>query len=128
MRFEADDAPTDPTRQAHWPADAAPDSEVTVTAGGTSFRTRRGRPLLDALEDQGVRPKAACRSGECGLCRVRILKSTVHIARSRPRRARNRRTRHRPFGSWRPRPPRRPPVQARRSLAHPQLPPTQQSC
>ncbi|MFG2092273.1 FAD-binding oxidoreductase [Streptomyces sp. NPDC048612] len=80
IRFEANGAPADPTRQAHWPADADPGSEVTVTAGGTSFRTRRGRPLLDALEDQGVRPEAACRSGECGLCRVRVLKGTVHTA------------------------------------------------
>ncbi|MFJ5779514.1 FAD-binding oxidoreductase [Streptomyces sp. NPDC093094] len=80
IRFEANGAPADPTRQARWPADTDPDTEVTVTAGGTSFRTRRGRPLLDALEDQGIRPEAACRSGECGLCRVRVLKGTVHTA------------------------------------------------
>ncbi|GGO96765.1 2Fe-2S iron-sulfur cluster-binding protein [Wenjunlia tyrosinilytica] len=80
IRFEANGAPADPTRQAHWPADADPGAEVTVTAGGTSFRTPRGRPLLDALEDQGIRPEAACRSGECGLCRVRVLKGTVHNA------------------------------------------------
>ena len=80
IRFEANGAPADPTRQSHWPAGADPDAEVTVTAGGTSFRTRRGRPLLDALEDQGIRPEAACRSGECGLCRVRVLKGTVHTA------------------------------------------------
>ncbi|WP_158854662.1 2Fe-2S iron-sulfur cluster-binding protein [Saccharothrix deserti] len=80
IRFEANGAPTDPTRQAHWPADAVPDGEVTVTAAGRSFRTRRGRPLLDALEDEGMRPEAACRSGECSLCRVRVLKGTVHTA------------------------------------------------
>lgn len=80
VRFEANGAPADPTRQSHWPADTDPDAEVTVTAGGTSFRTRRGRPLLDALEDEGIRPEAACRSGECGLCRVRVLKGTVHTA------------------------------------------------
>ncbi|MGW6413680.1 FAD-binding oxidoreductase [Streptomyces sp. NPDC055055] len=80
IRFEANGAPADPTAQPHWPADAAPDAEVTVTARGRSFRTRSGRPLLDALEDEGVRPEAACRSGECGLCRVRVVKGTVHTA------------------------------------------------
>ncbi|MFM9455841.1 FAD-binding oxidoreductase [Streptomyces europaeiscabiei] len=80
VRFEANGAPADPTRQAHWPADATPDGEVTVTAAGRTFRTRRDRPLLDALEDEGIRPEAACRSGECSLCRIRVLKGTVHTA------------------------------------------------
>lgn len=80
IRFEANGAPADPTGQAHWPADADLDGDVTVTAAGHSFRTRRGRPLLDALEDEGIRPEAACRSGECSLCRVRVVKGTVHTA------------------------------------------------
>ncbi|KUO18114.1 FAD-binding oxidoreductase [Streptomyces dysideae] len=80
IRFEANGAPADPTRQTHWPADAPPDGEVSVTVAGHTFRTRRCRPLLDALEDEGIRPEAACRSGECSLCRVRLLKGTVHTA------------------------------------------------
>lgn len=80
IRFEANGAPADPTRQAHWPADTDPDAEVSVTVGGTSFRTRRGRPLLDALEDHGIRPESSCRSGECGLCRIRVVKGTAHTA------------------------------------------------
>ncbi|MEU4106225.1 2Fe-2S iron-sulfur cluster-binding protein [Streptomyces tanashiensis] len=79
-RFEANGAPADPTRQPHWPADTDPAEEVAVTARGITFPTRRGRPLLDALEDAGVRPEAACRSGECGLCRIRVVKGTVHNA------------------------------------------------
>ncbi|MFG2181547.1 FAD-binding oxidoreductase [Streptomyces abikoensis] len=80
IRFEANGAPADPTTQPHWPTDTAPYAEVTVTARGRSFRTRRGRPLLDALEDAGIRPEAACRSGGCSLCRVRVVKGTVHTA------------------------------------------------
>ncbi|WP_433200644.1 FAD-binding oxidoreductase [Nocardia sp. CA-107356] len=80
IRFEANGAPSDPTAQPHWPASADPAAEVTVTVGDTSFRTRSGRPLLDALEDNGIRPEAACRSGECSLCRVRIVKGEVHTA------------------------------------------------
>jgi ferredoxin len=57
-----------------------PRGEVTVTAKGRSFRTPRGRPLLDALEDNGIAPESACRSGECSLCRVRVVTGTVHSA------------------------------------------------
>ncbi|WP_306362938.1 FAD-binding oxidoreductase [Nocardia sp. CC227C] len=80
IRFEANGAPSDPTAQHHWPTGADPAEEVTVTVRGTSFRTPRNRPLLDALEDNGIRPEAACRSGECSLCRVRIVKGEVHTA------------------------------------------------
>ncbi|MEU5083795.1 MULTISPECIES: FAD-binding oxidoreductase [Streptomyces] len=80
IRFEANGAPADPTAQSHWPAGTDPAVEVTVTARGRTFRSRRDRPLLDALEDEGIRPEAACRSGECSLCRVRVLKGTVHTA------------------------------------------------
>ncbi|MCD0449271.1 FAD-binding oxidoreductase [Actinocorallia sp. API 0066] len=80
IRFEANGAPARPEAQPHWPSDADPAEEVTVTFRGRSFRTPRSRPLLDALEDQGVRPEAACRSGECSLCRVRVRKGDVHNA------------------------------------------------
>ena len=80
IRFEANGAPADPTTQPHWPDWADPATEVTVTVGDTAFRARCGRPLLDALEDNGLRPEAACRSGECSLCRVRVLKGEVHEA------------------------------------------------
>ncbi|SEE14379.1 FAD-binding oxidoreductase [Streptomyces sp. TLI_105] len=80
VRFEANGAPADPTRQAHWPAGTDAAEEVSVTARGATFRTRRGRPLLDALEDAGIRTEAACRSGECGLCRLRVVKGAVHNA------------------------------------------------
>ncbi|MFD0360491.1 2Fe-2S iron-sulfur cluster-binding protein [Nocardia sp. GCM10030253] len=80
IRFEANGAPADPTAQPHWPADVDASEEVTVTVGATSFRTPRNRPLLDALEDRGIQVEAACRSGECSLCRVRICKGAVHNA------------------------------------------------
>ncbi|MFC9996913.1 2Fe-2S iron-sulfur cluster-binding protein [Nocardia sp. NPDC127526] len=80
IRFEANGAPSDPAAQEHWPAEVDPAAEVTVTVGAASFRTPRHRPLLDALEDNGIRPEAACRSGECSLCRVRVVKGEVHTA------------------------------------------------
>lgn len=79
IRFEANGAPNDPAGQPHWPA-ADPGGRVTVTARGRTFTTPRGRPLLDALEDNGIPVESACRSGECGLCRLRVRQGTVHHA------------------------------------------------
>lgn len=81
VRFEANGAPARPQEQPRWPAGIDPDAEVTVSvAGGPSFRSPRNRPLLDALEDHGVQPEVACRSGECSLCRVRIVSGEVFSA------------------------------------------------
>lgn len=80
IRFEANGAPAHPERQENWPRGLDPSQDVTVTVRGTSFRSPRNRPLLDALEDQGIRPEAACRSGECSLCRIRVLEGQVHTA------------------------------------------------
>ncbi|MFQ6326883.1 2Fe-2S iron-sulfur cluster-binding protein [Nocardia sp. CWNU-33] len=80
IRFEANGAPANPVAQPHWPSGVDPNEQITVTAGATSFRTPRKRPLLDALEDNGIRPEVGCRSGECSLCRVRIIKGDVHHA------------------------------------------------
>lgn len=81
VRFEANGAPARPHEQPGWPAGLDPDAEVTVrVAGGPSFRAPRRRPLLDALEDHGVQPEVACRSGECSLCRVRVVSGEVFNA------------------------------------------------
>ena len=55
-------------------------SVVTVNVGSRSFETTAGRPLLDALEDNGFTPEVGCRSGECSLCRVRVVSGEVHSA------------------------------------------------
>lgn len=80
IRFEANGAPADPTSQPHWPAGVEGSESVSVTTRTTTFSSPRNRPLLDALEDQGIRLEVACRSGECSLCRVRVLKGAVHNA------------------------------------------------
>lgn len=81
VRFEANGAPSRPETQPSWPAGIDPNGEVTVSVvGGPSFQTPRNRPLLDALEDHGVQPEAACRSGECSLCRIRVVSGDVFNA------------------------------------------------
>lgn len=78
VRFEANGPPMDPTAEAGWPADAPATARVTTRRG--TFTTRCDRPLLDALEDEGMAVEAACRSGECSLCRVRVVSGSVHSA------------------------------------------------
>jgi ferredoxin-NADP reductase len=77
VRFEANGPPVDVTAEPGWPG--APDT-VTVTTGHGRFTTRCDRPLLDALEDEGVSVESACRSGECSLCRVRVVSGDVFSA------------------------------------------------
>ena len=80
VRFEANGPPTDPTTQDSWPVGVDPAAEVTITVGEASLRSTCGRPLLDALEDNGFTPEVGCRSGECSLCRVKVLAGQVHTA------------------------------------------------
>jgi glycine betaine catabolism B len=78
IRFEANGAPARPQTQPGWPARVSPTDAVTVRVqGGPTFTTTSGTSLLDALERHGVHPEAACRSGECSLCRIRVISGEV---------------------------------------------------
>ncbi|MGR3711944.1 MAG: 2Fe-2S iron-sulfur cluster-binding protein [Shimia sp.] len=76
--IEANGPPVDPTRRAGWPESVAADHTVTITVKGQgSFEMRAGEPLLNALERAGYNIENACRSGECSLCRIKILSGEV---------------------------------------------------
>ncbi|MEW9897516.1 FAD-binding oxidoreductase [Chitinivorax sp. PXF-14] len=78
IRVEANGAPKCPASLAQWPAHVRQDHEVTVTVHGKgSFRARAGEPLLNSLERNGYAAENACRSGECSLCRVKLLSGEV---------------------------------------------------
>jgi len=54
--------------------------EVTITLanqGGASFRVRRGKPLLDALEAHGVSLPYGCRYGGCISCAAKLLSGEI---------------------------------------------------
>ncbi len=58
--------------------DISPAKEVNVTIKGKgSFKARVDEPLLNSMERNGYSAENACRSGECSLCRVKVVKGNV---------------------------------------------------
>lgn len=78
IRIEANGAPKNPERNAGWPEAVSVADEVTVTVKGKgSFKAKVGEPLLNSLERNGYAVENACRSGECSLCRVKVVSGEV---------------------------------------------------
>jgi len=78
IRVEANGAPKWPNAQQGWPEDRSLEDEVHITVQGRgSFRSQVGEPLLNALERNGYFVENACRSGECSLCRVKLVSGSV---------------------------------------------------
>jgi ferredoxin-NADP reductase len=61
-----------------WPGEVKGDDLFTVRLKGKgAFEARAGEPLLVALEKAGIVLPSLCRSGECSMCRVRLLTGKV---------------------------------------------------
>ena len=61
-----------------WPSTIGEDDQFAVSiVDGPTIQARAGAPLLNTFEQAGLAPPSQCRSGECSLCRVRILKGRV---------------------------------------------------
>ncbi len=78
VRREMYGPPKDVTADPAWPADVAAERMFEVAIRGKKRITARaGEPLLVALERAGIVIPAQCRSGECSLCRVKLLGGRV---------------------------------------------------
>lgn len=82
VRIECNGPPKNPEHLAGWPEGLIATDKVTVTikqAGGKigQFEARVDEPLLNSMERNGYSAENACRSGECSLCRVKVLKGSV---------------------------------------------------
>ena len=80
IRLEANGAPINPTARGDWPPGIGADDQFTVTLpDGRRIDAPATTPLLDTLErsDAGF-TFAACRSGECSLCRLKLVAGTVY--------------------------------------------------
>ena len=78
IRIEANGAPKSPNANPNWPVQVSLDDEVVVTVRDRgSFKAKVGEPLLNSLERNGYSAENACRSGECSLCRVKLVSGNV---------------------------------------------------
>lgn len=78
VRIEANGPPKHPEKLAGWPTKVTATDEVTITVRGKgSFVARVDEPLLNSLERNGYGIENACRSGECSLCRVKLISGSV---------------------------------------------------
>ncbi len=61
-----------------WPDDLTGKEEFNIClSDGRSLKGFSGESLLTSLERAGVRVNVCCRSGECSLCRVKLVSGTI---------------------------------------------------
>ncbi|GLC29559.1 FAD-binding oxidoreductase [Clostridium omnivorum] len=65
-----------------WPENLTGKEEFTVNlSDGRKIKVLSGESLLTSLERAGVRVNVCCRSGECSLCRVKLVSGKVFMPR-----------------------------------------------
>ncbi len=78
IRKEVYGAPANICDYPGWPEEIKADDVFAVKVdGGPTIEARAGEPLMLALEKKGVLIPSLCRSGECSMCRVKILSGKV---------------------------------------------------
>lgn len=64
-----------------WPENLTGDEVFNVKIGERIIPAKSGESLLTALERSGVRMNVCCRSGECSLCRVKLINGKVFLSK-----------------------------------------------
>ncbi len=78
IRKEVYGAPLNICAHPGWPEDIKGDDMFSVRVkGGAAFEARADEPLMVALERKGIVTPSLCRSGECSMCRVKVLSGKV---------------------------------------------------
>ena len=73
-----------PSKEADYPANVAPEFKVTVRIAGeeTTITAPADTSLLRSLEANSIAAPAHCRSGECGWCHSRLVSGEVYTPKS----------------------------------------------
>ena len=78
IRVEVFGPPTDAKSQPGWPEDVSVNDSFSVKMKGkTTIKAKAGEPLMNSLERAGIVVAASCRSGECSLCRTKLVSGKV---------------------------------------------------
>lgn len=78
IRKELYGPPLDICKDPGWPKDIEPDHLFSVSVkNGQTISAPASTPLLVSLEKDGLVPPSICRSGECSMCRLKILSGKV---------------------------------------------------
>ncbi len=77
IRVEVYGPPGHPAGQPGWPEEVSPDQVFQVKLNGKTVPAKAGEPLMNSLERSGIVLPALCRSGECSLCRTKLMKGRV---------------------------------------------------
>lgn len=78
IRTEVFGPPARVTDQPGWPAAVGADRQFSVAVSGRqTLSVAAGEPLMIGLERHGIVLPALCRSGECSLCRTRLVRGEV---------------------------------------------------
>ncbi len=64
-----------------WPAALTGDEVFNVKIGDQIIKAKASDSLLTSLEKAGVRVNVCCRSGECSLCRVKLVSGKIFLAK-----------------------------------------------
>lgn len=73
-----------PSKEADYPANVAPEFKLTVRIAGTeqTITAPADTTLLRTLEANGILAPAHCRSGECGWCHSKLVSGEVYTPKS----------------------------------------------
>jgi ferredoxin-NADP reductase len=78
IRFEVFGPPSDVTCQPGWPQGVKAADSFNVTLHDNAIiDAKAGEPLMNSLERAGVVLEASCRSGDCSLCRTKLISGKV---------------------------------------------------
>jgi len=80
IRKEVSGTPINICQYPGWPEDVKGDDLFMVKVNGQeSYKAKAGEALMVSLERNGVLIPSVCRSGECSICRVKILSGKVFM-------------------------------------------------
>jgi len=73
-----------PAKEADYPANVAPEFQITVRIAGKeqTITAKADTSVLRSLEAAGIAAPAHCRSGECGWCHSKLVSGEVYTPKS----------------------------------------------